>query len=351
MNWETGTYNLLRKIKETDSDAYKGMAQSRDIQKLIFTSVRRLSITITHVVVLRRYPDVLVLVRFFRLALVRAYARDPVQRVLLHAVAHAPYGPTGRVQLVQQFPPGAGHQTAAGRRVSGTAAVARDVRAALEALRAHRGQRRRVLAVALELAGHAPAHHLQHPDLGLLPAHQGLVLRLALGRGVVAARVPHSGGRVVLLACRGLARSSVVPRGVPIHVIVSSHTARIRPRTVTATPESLLAAVYGIIITTLVNSIRPAGGGGPCVRVESQKSPVGRMSTTRRLLDTGHAETITLRLVVRRTQTNGHAPDGRGTQANSTSYAPHKTRTRLTCRRRRRCHLRLLVDTKEKQRK
>jgi len=90
----------------------------------------------THVVVLQRYPVVLVLIRFFRFPLLSAYTRDPVQRVFLDPVTNGPYGPTGPVQLIQQPLPGPDHQTAAGRSVNHTTARARDA-AALEAERAY----------------------------------------------------------------------------------------------------------------------------------------------------------------------------------------------------------------------
>lgn len=140
----------------------------------------------THISVLKRYPVVLVLVSFFHLPLVRAYARNPVQRVFLDPVAYAPYGAAGRVQLVQQPFPGTGHEATARRRTSV---------AALETLRTHRAQGRGVLAVTLELADHASTHHLQHTDLGLLPAYQSFVLGFALGRRVTAG-VPHSDRRL-----------------------------------------------------------------------------------------------------------------------------------------------------------
>lgn len=154
--------------------------------KLLFKHNRLVD---THVIVLQRYSVVLVLVRFLRLALLRAYTRDLVERVLLDPVTHAPDGPAGPVQLVQQPLPGTGHQTATGRRVTGRAADACSA-TALESLRANCTQRGCVLAVTLQLAGHAPAHHLQHANLGLLPAHQRLVLRLTLARRV-AASVSH----------------------------------------------------------------------------------------------------------------------------------------------------------------
>lgn len=285
-----------QQARELDSDVHKGITRlpkhgcNHDLDEDDTTpDSHHGNIIITHVVVLRRYPVVLVLVRFFRLPLVRAYARDPVQRVLLHAVAHAPYGPAGRVQLVQQLPPGAGHQAAAGRRVAGTAAVARDVRAALEALRAHRGQRRGVLAVALELAGNAPAHHLQHPDLGLLPAHQSLVLRLALGRGVVATGVPHPGGCVPVACRRGRrAYGPSSPGGGPV-TSSSPATTRHGQRRREAAASDVGTGLGGRRRTlenhdeTLLGTSceRFRRDSPACVRVESRRTPVGRDLDTR----------------------------------------------------------------------
>lgn len=154
----------------------------------------------THPVVLPRYPVVLVLVRFLRFPLVRAHACYPVQRVPLDPVARGPYGPAGLFQLVQQPSPGSDHQTAAASTSAAAATRARRRRvsaataAVLETLRAHGAQRRRVLAIAFQLVGHAPAHRLQQTDFGLLPAHQSLVFGTSLARRPAAAGVTHGPG-------------------------------------------------------------------------------------------------------------------------------------------------------------